>query len=48
MQDIDEFEIYKVVYKNRLIKELKNLELPPSWGPKDVIDFVISRIERIS
>jgi hypothetical protein len=48
MQDIDEFEVYKVVYKNRLIKELKNLELPSNWGPKDVINFVISRIERIT
>lgn len=48
MQKIDEFEIYKTVYKDRLIKDFKNLELPPDWKPTDVINFIISRIERIS
>ncbi len=44
---INEFELYKAAYKKRLKDEFKDLELPPEWRPRDVIKFIISRIERI-
>jgi hypothetical protein len=40
---INEFELYKKILKD----EFKDLELPPEWRPRDVIKFIISRIERI-
>jgi len=32
--------------REEIIKELSNLELPHEWKPKEVINFIIRKIER--
>jgi len=32
--------------RQEIIKELSNLELPYEWKPKEVIDFIIRKIEK--
>ncbi len=30
---------------DEIIMDLKNIELPPEWTPRDVLGFVINKIE---
>jgi hypothetical protein len=32
--------------RDKIIKEIKNLELPPEWTPNDVISYIIRKIDR--
>jgi hypothetical protein len=41
----DNFAALKQKFVNDIIKELDNLELPPEWSPRDVLGFVIRKIE---
>jgi hypothetical protein len=41
----DNFATVKQKFINDIIKELDNLELPPEWSPRDVLGFVIRKIE---
>ena len=41
----DNFAVIKKKFIQDLTDELKNLELPPEWSPRDVIGFVIKKIE---
>lgn len=43
---MNEFELYKKAFKDNLIKDIKDLEIPNDWEPKDIIRFIISKIER--
>jgi hypothetical protein len=42
---ISEFELYKVVFKKKIIDSFKDIELPPEWPPRDVIKFIKRKIE---
>lgn len=41
----DNFAIIKKQFIQDLTNELKNLDLPPEWSPKDVLGFIIRKIE---
>lgn len=41
----DNFAVIKQKFIQDLINELKDLELPPEWSPKDVLDFVVKKIK---
>lgn len=41
----DNFATIKKQFIQDLTNELKNLELPPEWSPRDVLGFVIRKIE---
>jgi hypothetical protein len=32
--------------REKIIKEIKNLELPPEWTPNDVINYIVKKIDR--
>lgn len=42
---MNEFELYKQAFKNNLIKEIQELEIPYEWSSKDIIRFIIKKIE---
>ena len=33
-------------YKNQILDQIKNFELPNDWTPKQVIDYITYRIDR--
>jgi len=41
----DNFAVIKQKFIQDLINELKDLELPPEWSPRDVLGFVVRKIE---
>jgi len=41
----DHFATIKKQFIHDLTEELKNLELPPEWSPKDVLSFVVKKIK---
>ena len=41
----DAFALVKQKLISSIIKELDGLELPPEWSPRDVLGFVIRKIE---
>jgi len=41
----DHFAVIKRQFIDDLIHELKDLELPPEWSPRDVLGYVIRKIE---
>lgn len=41
----DHFATVKKKFIDDLIHELKDLELPPEWSPRDVLGYVIRKIE---
>ena len=41
----DNFAVIKQKFIQDLINELKDLELPPEWSPRDVLGFVVKKIE---
>ncbi len=41
----DNFSVVKQKFINEVIKDLEGLELPPEWRPRDVLKFVINKIE---
>ena len=41
----DNFATVKQKFLNDIIKELEGLELPPEWSPRDVLGFVIRKLE---
>lgn len=41
----DHFAVVKKQFINDLLHELKDLELPPEWKPREVLNFVIAKIE---
>ena len=41
----DNFAVIKKKFIQDLTEELKNLELPPEWSPRDVLGFVVRKIE---
>jgi hypothetical protein len=41
----DNFATIKKQFIHDLTNDLKNLELPPEWSPRDVLGFVIRKIE---
>lgn len=41
----DHFDTIKRKFIRDLIQELENLELPYEWKPKDVLGFVIRKLE---
>ena len=41
----DNFAVIKKKFIQDLTEELKSLELPPEWSPRDVLGFVIKKIE---
>lgn len=41
----DNFAVIKKKFIQDLISEFKDLELPPEWSPRDVLGFVIRKIE---
>ena len=43
---MNEFELYKQAFKENLIKEIKDLEIPDEWNSEETIRFIISKIER--
>lgn len=42
---MNEFELYKQAFKNNLIKEIQDLEIPYEWSSRDIIIFIIKKIE---
>lgn len=32
--------------REKIIMEIKNLELPPEWTPNDVIRYIVKKIDR--
>lgn len=43
--DWDNFANIKKQFIDDLANELRNLELPPEWRPREVLSFVIRKIE---
>ena len=43
--DWDHFAVVKKKFISDLAQELKELELPPEWRPREVLNFVINKIE---
>ncbi len=43
--DWENFASIKKQFVHELVAELEKLELPPEWRPRDVIGFVIRKIE---
>jgi len=41
----DNFAVIKQKFIQDLINELKDLELPPEWSSRDVLGFVVKKIE---
>lgn len=41
----DHFAVIKKQFIDDIIYELKNLQLPPEWSPRDVLGYVIRKIE---
>lgn len=41
----DNFATVKQKFLNEVIKELQDLELPPEWSPRDVLGFVVRKLE---
>ena len=41
----DNFAVIKKKFIQDLTDELRDLELPPEWSPRDVLGFVIRKIE---
>lgn len=41
----DHFAVIKRQFIDDLIHELKDLELPPEWSSRDVLGYVIRKIE---
>jgi len=41
----DNFAVIKQKFIQDLTNELKDLELPPEWSPRDVLGFVVRKIE---
>ena len=41
----DNFIVIKQKFINEIINEIKDLELPPEWSPRDVIYFIVNKIE---
>lgn len=41
----DHFDTIKKSFLRELIYELEGLELPPEWKPRDVLGFVIRKLE---
>jgi hypothetical protein len=41
----DNFAVIKQKFIQDLINELKDLELPPEWSPRDVIGYIVRKIE---
>jgi len=41
----DNFAIVKQKFINEIIQDLEGLEFPPEWRPKDVLGFIIKKIE---
>ena len=39
------FNLIKKQFIKDLVKEIENLELPPDWSPRDVLGYVIRKIE---
>lgn len=44
---MNELELYKDVFKKNLIKEISEIEFPYEWNSKDIVRFIINRIERV-
>lgn len=43
--EIEDLYIIEKKFINEIIKELENLELPPEWRPRDVLGFVIRKLQ---
>jgi hypothetical protein len=41
----DHFSVIKKQFIDDIIHELKDLQLPPEWSPRDVLGYVIRKIE---
>ena len=41
----DHFHTIKQKVLRELINELEGIELPPEWSPRDVLGFVIRKLE---
>ena len=41
----DNFDTIKKSFLKGLINELKGLEFPPEWSPRDVLGFIIRKLE---
>ena len=41
----DHFATVKKKFISDLINELEGLEFPPEWSPKDVLGFILRKIE---
>lgn len=41
----DHFAIIKKQFIDDLIHELEDLQLPPEWSPRDVIGYIVRKIE---
>ncbi len=41
----DNFAIVKKKFINEIIQDLEGLEFPPEWRPRDVLGFIIKKIE---
>lgn len=41
----DNFAVIKKQFIDDIVRELKDLQLPPEWSPRDVIGYIVRRIE---
>lgn len=41
----DHFAVIKKQFIDDIIHELKDLQLPPEWSPRDVIGYIVRKIE---
>ena len=41
----DHFSLIKKQFINDLLREIQDLELPPEWSPRDVLGYIVRKIE---
>jgi len=41
----DNFAVIKKQFINDIVREIKDLQLPPEWSSKDVIGYIVKKIE---
>ena len=46
--EISNYDVIKKQFANEIIKDLKGLEFPPEWRPREVLNFLIRKIEEKS
>jgi hypothetical protein len=41
----DHFAVIKKQFIDDIVNDLKDLQLPPEWSPRDVIGYIVRKIE---